>query len=116
MIDLTSKTIDEINAHIQKYAQALELIKQPDQPYMAYIIHVAVTYLKSQHNDLNKDWKSWTVVALKNSYRKINNDADILKIIDQFIEYYKTNYEKYIKDLIWHDEIERDWGFVRLFK
>jgi len=115
MIDLTSKTIDEINALILKYAQALEIIRLSDQPYMAYIINVACTHLEAQHKDLNKDWKSWAIVVLKNKCRKINNDADIQKTIDEFIEYQKTEYEAYIKDLVWHNEIERDWGFVRAF-
>jgi len=115
MVDLTNKTIDEINALIQKYASALELLKPQYQPYMAYIIHAAYTHLETQYKDLNKDWKSWTIVVLKNLYHKINNDTDIQKTIDEFVVYYKSEYDKYIKDLIWHNEIDRDWGFVHAF-
>jgi hypothetical protein len=112
MIDLTNKTIDEINGLIQKYAHALELVRQPDQPYMAYIINVAYAHLQDKHKDLNKDWKAWTIVVLKNLCRKINNDSDIQKIVDEFVEYQKIEYKKYVENLIWHNEIERDWGFV----
>ena len=115
MIDLTNKTIDEINALIQKYASALELVRPPDQPYMAYIIHVAHTYLEAQYKDINKDWKSWAIVVLKNLCRKINNDVEIQKIIDEFIVYQRTEYEAYNVDLIWYNEIDRDWGFVHRF-
>lgn len=115
MIDLTNKTVDEVNALILKYAQALEIIRPPDQPYMAYIIHVACTYLEEKYKELNKDWKAWSVVVLKNLCRKINNDNDVKKIIDEFVGYYVLEYQKYIDDLIWHNEFERDWGFVHGF-
>ena len=115
MIDLTNKTVDEINALIQKYASALELLRPADQPYMAYIIHVACNYIELKYKDLNKDWKAWAVVVLKNLYKKINNDDDIRKFIDEFIGYYALEYQKYINDLVWHNEFDRDWGFVHGF-
>jgi hypothetical protein len=112
MIDLTNKNIDEINALIQKYASVLELIKPETQPYLAYIIEIAYNYLQEKYKDLHKNWKSWIIVILKNQFDDINNDKDILKNIDKFINYYNSDYQKYCEDVISVSEFDRDHGFV----
>ena len=48
MIDLTNRTVDEINALIQKYASVLELLKPQHQPYLAVVIDVGVEYVKEK--------------------------------------------------------------------
>lgn len=116
MIDLTNKSIDEINGLIQKYASVLELIHQREQiPYLAYIIDIAVNHIKEKHNYLSIDWKAWSVVVIKKLFldKKINNESDIIKSIDDFIEYQKNEYQNYLNDLaMFTSEYDRDLGFV----
>jgi hypothetical protein len=112
MIDLTNKNVDEINALILKYAPVLESIQPEIQPHIAYIINVAYNYIQEKYKDLHKDWKSWIIVILKNQFNKINDDKDILKNIDKFINYYHSNYQKYCEDIVSVSEFDRDHGFV----
>jgi hypothetical protein len=115
MIDLTNKTVEEVNALIQKYASVLELIKPQYQPFLAVIIDIGVQYVKTNHNDLPLDWKTWSIVVLKNKYfkGKVHKETDIPNIIAEFIQCYKDNYAEYIQQLgMSASEFDRDYGFV----
>jgi len=115
MIDLTNKNIDEINILVQKYSpvfETFETIKPETQRCLAYIIDIAYNYLQEKYNDLNSDWKTWTIVVLKNRINKINCDEDILKIIDDFIDYYNTNYQEYCENIISANEFDKNNGFI----
>jgi hypothetical protein len=115
MIDLTNRSVDEINALIQKYASVLELIKPQYQPFMAVILDIAIPYVKENYPDLPLDWKSWSIVVLKHKYfkGKVHKETDIPKIITEFIQQYKDNYAEYIQQLgISASEFDRDYGFV----
>jgi hypothetical protein len=120
MIDLTSRTIDEINGLIQKYTSVLELyIKQQQYiPYLAVIIDVGVKHIKEKHADLPLDWKVWSIIYIKNKYfkDKIPKESDIPELIDEFIGHYKEKYGDYINDLgLSSSEFDRDYGFVRRY-
>jgi hypothetical protein len=115
MIDLTNKTVDEINALIVKYAKALEVFRPEAQPYLAYLIGVSVDYLNEKYKDLDKDWKTWSVVVIKRHFDHIKTDADIKKIIDDFIEYYHAEHKKYCENIISATEWDRDCGFVNQY-
>jgi hypothetical protein len=115
MTDLTNRTIKEVDELIQKYNQLLEVsgVKTLiDAQILVIIIDVAIKHIEEKYKNLSKDWKAWTVVVLKNLRKKINNDDDVKKIIDEFVGYYALEYQKYVDDLVWHNEIDRDWGFV----
>ena len=115
MIDLTNKTVDEINVLIQKYASVLELLKPQYQPHMAFIIDIGFKYIQENHRDLPNDWKSWSIVVLKNKYfkGKIHEESDISKMIAEFIQHYKDNYAEYIQQLgMSASEFDKDYGFV----
>lgn len=115
MIDLTNRNVDEINALIQKYVKVLELIKPQYQPYMAVIIEIAVNHLQEKHTDLPIDWKSWSIVVLKNKYFKgfVHKEEDIPGMIDVFIKHFKDEYAEYIQQLgMSASEFDRDYGFV----
>lgn len=116
MIDLTSKTVDEINSLVQKYATILVLLEPKEQAHFAAILEVAIPYIKDNYSDLNTDWKAWAVVSLKKQHHKIHKESDIKKLIDDFIEYYKTEYQNYIDNLgMYASEYDRDCGFVHAF-
>ena len=116
MIDLTSKTPEELNALIQKYAPVLQQVKvKPDQyQYIAYIIDIAINYLTINHKDLSADMKTWCIVVLKDLYmkNKINNDLDITTIIIDFINYYDLNYETYCSYMVSASDYDQQRGFV----
>ena len=72
MIDLTSKSVDEINELIQKYIGVLELIKDKKHiPYLAVVISVGIKHIKENYDDLILDWKAWSIINLKHKY--LNN-------------------------------------------
>jgi hypothetical protein len=113
------KTLDELNGLIQKYTPVLELyIKhQNDIPYLAVVIDVGVTYLKTNYNQMTIDWKSWIMVLLKEEYfrKLIKSEKDVPKEIDSFIIFHNENYENYIKDIVAASEYDRDRGFIYLY-
>ena len=119
MIDLTNRTIDEINELIQKYSNVLELIKQQDViPYLAVVIDVGVKYIKEKYPNLELDWKAWLIVYLKNVYLKgkIKKESEIPEFIDKFIKEYEDNYVKYIDSLgMFASEFDRDYAFVKKY-
>lgn len=115
MIDLTNKKVEELNVLIQKYKPVLELAKsEKDIPYLAHIIDISIKYINQNHNNLSVDWKAWAVYIIKRLYLngKLENESDISKIIDGFIEFKKTDYERYCEDIVAATEYDRDCGFV----
>lgn len=113
---INNRTIDEVNILIQKYAGVLELIKQQEEiPYLAIVIDVGVKYVKEKHNDLNIDWKAWTIVYLKNQYLngQIKKEENISNLIENFIKNYYYNYNEHINNLgIYLSDFDRDYAFV----
>lgn len=112
MIDLTSENVDEL---IKKYISVLELAKDNEQiPYLAVVINTAVNHIKEKYNDLNIDWKCWCTILVRTQYlnNKINSKKDVTETIDNFITYWKENYNNYCNDIIFSDVYDRDRGFV----
>lgn len=101
MIDISDKTEEELNALIQKYASVLQLVKDKRQvAHFAVILDYATTYMNENHQDLSGYWKTWVIVVIRNLYKSIDSKEDINKIIDEFIEYYKTHYQSFLDDMI----------------
>jgi len=116
MIDLTNRTVEEINGLIQKYTPLLELFvrQQNHIPYLAVVIDVGINHLKTNYDKMTIDWKSWIMVLLKEEYLRklIKSEVDIPKEIDEFIIYHNENYENYVKDTVAASEYDRDRGFI----
>ncbi|MBN1637323.1 MAG: hypothetical protein JW866_00015 [Ignavibacteriales bacterium] len=117
MIDLTNRTVEEVQALIQKYGQLLEVsdIKNHnDIPILAIIIDIGINHINDNYKDIPKDWKAWSMVVVKGMFYegKVNNIKDIKTIIDEFIFFWKSDYEKYCDDTIAVNEYERDRGFA----
>lgn len=119
MIDLTNRTVEEINGLIQKYTPLLELFvrQQNHIPYLAVVIDVGINYLKTTYNQMTIDWKSWTMVLLKEEYLRkiIKSEADIPKEIDDFIVFHNENYENYVKDTVAASDYDRERGFIYMY-
>jgi len=118
MIDISTKTEAEINALMQNYMPLLQMLLDKQQaPYFAATLDFAVNYLNETHGDLGGNWKTWAIMVIKNFYHNIRNEATIKKMIDDFVEYYKTNYQSYIDNMdsegtISASEYDRDSRFV----
>jgi len=119
MIDLTSKTPEEINALIGKWLSALQVSEFAPEHYLqvAYIIDIATTHLKEKYNNLTPIWKSWCMIVLLRLYKKdkINNDLDITNNIDDFVNEYNLNYESYWNIMISGSEYNQQRGFVNAY-
>lgn len=103
---------------INKYVSVLELTKiERDIPYLAYIIDTSVNHINEKHKDLPQDWKTWSVLLITNKYyrNKIKSIESISKTIDEFISYWKSNYNDYCENIISATEYDRDRGFVYRF-
>lgn len=112
--DLIKNNDKLINEAINNFSPVLDKVKyKNDIPYLSYIIYLSVDYIKNNDN-LSKDWKAWSIVVVKKMYLngKINNEADIKNIINDFIEHYKQEYEKYCDNIISATDFDRDYGFV----
>lgn len=95
MIDLTNKSITEIESFINKFSYVLSVVDQEKVPYIAIILNVAYPYVRDKYPELNTDWKTWSIVAVKELYDLINNENDIINLIDEFVWYYKKEYDNY---------------------
>lgn len=118
MIDLTNKTLDEINALIQKYAPVLELTKHINHiPILAYIYDISINYIKESYSGLTADWKSWAVFVVNKNYfyNKITMESDIKTTIDDFFNYHIQHYNEYCQDLISASDYDRESGFVNKY-
>lgn len=122
MTDLTNKVENLLSetaqALIIKYQDALKEVFKKDDPkviYVAYIINVAYNYLEEKYKDETADWKSWCVVMIKRLFdrEKLVEKDDIFKHIDQFVEYKKSEYDKYVSNIaLYSDEYYRDSPFI----
>lgn len=125
MTDLTNKVdeliktnIDSIQATVNKFATILQgTLPEKEIPYLAYIIDICVNHINDIHKDLSKDWKAWAVLIVRNLYfkNKIKTEEDVLKTIDEFIGFWKSDYKEYCEDIIAVSEYDKDRGFVYKF-
>ena len=122
MIDLINR-IDEwvktdVNAVqqiVNKYADVLQgTLPEKNIPYIAVIIDICVQYLNGSHGASNADWKSWSALLITKLFEadKLKKESDIIKIIDEFIDYKEENYEDYCKNIISASDYDRDRGFM----
>lgn len=122
MTDLINK-VDEliknkdksINEIIKKFSPVLDKVKYKENiPYLSYIIYLGVNYINNNKIKLSIEWKAWSIVVLKHLFikGKILKEDDIVNIINDFIGYYKQDYENYCEDIIAATEFDRDYGFV----
>lgn len=116
MIDISNKTVDELNAIITKYVSALEQIPTNERdaiPYLAVVFDIAVPYIREKYPELNKDIKAWAIYVLKLLLRYLKNEADIKRVVDEFIAYYQAEYANYGKDIeLSASQYDRDHKFV----
>lgn len=118
MTDLINKTTEETNILIQKYTPVLEVsgVKTvQEMQILSIIIDTGINYIKEKYNDLDVDWKSWTIVVLNRKRNKLKTIEDVKNIVDEFIEYYKLEYQKYRDIMCEYNLDELDFHFINLF-
>ena len=118
MIDLTSKTKEEIDTLMNEYQGFWT-----DMPKIGllvqeiYTIDLAVKYLKEEkHKDLNNDLKTWCVILIKRIFKNINIEEDMHAEINKFIEYFNDKHQKYVDEIVFFtDEFDRDSSFLTTY-
>lgn len=118
MIDLTNKTVDEINGLIQKYAPLLELTKNKKEiPYLAYVLDIAIKYIEEKHKEKHKDQKAWAATIVRWQYLdgKIKNEFDITQTIDEFFQYLKDEFQTYAGNMVAASPHDLETGFAFQF-
>lgn len=118
MIDLTNKSVEEINGLIQEYAPLLELTKyRKDIPYLAYVIDIAIKHIETKHKEADVDQKAWAVCAVRWQYLngKILNDSDITSTIDEFFQYVKDELISFTSNMIAVSQYDLEAAFVHHF-
>jgi hypothetical protein len=118
MIDLTNKTVDEINGLIQKYAPLLELIKNKKEiPYLAYVLDFAIKHIETNHNEKHKDQKAWAATIVRWQYLDgyIKNESDITQTIDEFFQYVKDEFQTYAGNMVAVSPHDLETGFAFQF-
>lgn len=119
MIDLTNKSVEDVNLLIQKYAAVLEVSKVKtinDAQILVIVIDEGVKYVNDKYNEISTDLKTWCILVLKHKISKIKTDTDVKKIIDKFIQYWNTEYQNYCNDLgMSASDFDRDYGFIQTF-
>jgi len=113
MIDLINENTDEL---LQNYSNILELIpNKKNHSNLAIIFDNGIKYIKKHYGDLDIDWKTWSLLYLKYKYfnNEIKKESDIYKLINDFINYYKENYNNYINDIVvFSDDFDKNLEFL----
>lgn len=118
MIDLTNKTIDEINGLIQKYAPLLELTKNKKEiSYLAYVLDVAIKYIEANHKEKHKDQKAWAATIVRWQYLDgyIKKESDIIETIDEFFQYVNDEFQAYAGNMVAVSPHDLETGFAFQF-
>ena len=112
---LIKDDVNYIQSIVNKFSVVLQDTKpEKEIPYLAYVINICVNYINQSHKDLCADWKAWSVIIVRNQYfkGKLKKEDDIPKMIDKFVEFWRSDYKKYCADIIAVTEYDRDRGFV----
>lgn len=118
MTDLTNRTAEEVHGFVQIYKPLLEIAgirKIEDIQILAIIFDVSINYIKKNHNELSIDWKAWCVIVVKKIHerKKFKYEENIITTIDDFITYWRTNYDDYCNNLAMSaSEFDKDLGFI----
>jgi len=120
MTDLINKSIEEINALIQKYRELLEISdirNHNDIPILAIIFDIGINHINTNYNDTPKDWKAWSMVVVRKMYYggEIKYVENILNIINEFINFWKSNYKSYSNDTISVSDYDKNLSFIYKF-
>lgn len=125
MTDLTNK-VDKLIADdresvlrlINKYKSVLEFTR-PERlfSYYAYVLDYCVEDINKNHVNEKSDWKAWACLIVFKLYQenKLTDEKQISDTLKEFMEFQKTEYNKYCEDIISVNEYERDKGFVYRF-
>jgi len=116
--EIGKKNLQELQNIVNQFSTVLHDTKEKDIPYVAYIIHLATNYININYKDLSKDWKTWSVFFIRHQYLKgkLTKLSDIPILIDKFLEFYNTEYDKYCNDIFAATDYDRDRGFINYYE
>lgn len=105
-----------MDVSVRRYDGLLRHLRPYKHLRLMVVIEIAVPYLKINYPDLSRDWKAWVMVMLRDWLDNIGSESNIVRCIDGFINYYKTQYQRYITEVGYYTcDYDRDYGFVRSF-
>lgn len=85
MININHVSSDELKKYTEDYVDVLAAYDNKSyMSHFAYILHIAVPYIKTTYPNIHKIWKAWGIIVLKELFNNINNDNDIINIINNF--------------------------------
>jgi hypothetical protein len=90
--ELTQEKLDVLG---KKYGDIILLADQKENtPEFLLTLDFAIKYIKENHKEATQDQAGWAIVMMKKDY--IGRDEEFIKKeIDDFINDYQENYEKY---------------------
>ena len=122
MLDLTNIPKHDLESLVEKYLPVLNEIytgdKNLDIHQCAYMIDIISKHIQNKYVNINIDIKSWSVVAMVKLLKqnKMNGDDDVVKYVDEFINYWNLTYDEYVKQYtVYSSEFERDHGLINKF-
>jgi hypothetical protein len=108
--ELTQEKLDVLS---KRYEDIIVLANQKENtPEFLLALDFAITYIKENHKEATQDQAGWAIVVVKKDY--IGRDEEFIKKeIDDFINNYQENYEKYKTEIVMStNEFDLQTSFV----
>jgi hypothetical protein len=116
--NMVKNDLETMQGIVTKYNAVLhDILPEKNVGYIGYIIDVSVKHINENHNDIDVDWKTWATLLVKKSFEEgsLVNEEDIPPLIDEFLKYMETDYDKWCENKISVSDYERDRGFFYSF-
>lgn len=110
--------LNRVDVLHQKYQQFLhEFRGEKNVLERLYLVDISVNYLKTNYIAESKNLKSWAVVVVFRLYKHDKTtEADVYKIIDDFVANYKKHIQAYIEDIaMFASDYDREVGFITYY-
>jgi len=119
MITVNHVSSDKLKKYTKDYADILAAYDNKSYvSHFAYILHIAIPYIKIKYPNIHKDWKAWGIIVLKELFDNINNDGDIINIINNFYMFRTKSFSFEKKQNVFFNKTvksEEARGFVKQF-
>ena len=110
--------LSHVDVLYQKYQQFLyDFRNEKNAVEKLYLVDICVNYLKANYIAESKNLKSWTVIVALRLYKHDKTtEADVYKIIDNFVINYKKDINDYIEDIVMSaSDYDREVGYINYY-
>ena len=119
MITIDHVSYDDLKKYTEDYADVLAAYDNKSYiTHFAYILHIAVPYIRKTYPNIHKEWKAWGIIVLKELFHELDNDDDITNVIDNFYMFRTMSFppekkqNEYLNKMIQPEEMQ---DFVKQF-